>query len=116
MIASDEIRAGLVAELGPSPSFVSLVMVDAAVSAAEQLQATKDPQWRRVFTERLQRLHLTNPQRPGAARRHGGRPLARRAGQSLRRSRRKDSHRGRVDDPSFNTTAKTPRFKAVWRC
>ena len=29
-----------------------------------QLQATKDPQWHRVFTETLQRLHLTKPQRP----------------------------------------------------
>src|SRR5438270_2971308 len=64
MIASDKMRAGLVAELGPSPSFVSLVMVDAAVNAAEQLQATNDPQWHRVFTETLQRLHLTKPQRP----------------------------------------------------
>ena len=44
MTSSDEIRAGLLAELGPAPSFVSVVMVDAAVNAAEQLQATKDPQ------------------------------------------------------------------------
>ena len=29
-----------------------------------QLQATKDPQWHRVFTKTLQRLHLTKPQRP----------------------------------------------------
>jgi hypothetical protein len=39
-------------------------MVDAAVNAAEQLQATNDPQWHRVFTETLQRLHLTKSQRP----------------------------------------------------
>src|SRR5215813_14477885 len=39
-------------------------MVDAAINAAEHLQATKDPQWHRVFTETLQRLHLTKPQRP----------------------------------------------------
>jgi hypothetical protein len=64
MISSDEMRAGLVADLGPSPSFVSLVMVDAAVNAAEQLLASNDPQWHRVFTETLQRLHLTKPQRP----------------------------------------------------
>src|SRR5262249_42861095 len=64
MISSDEMRAGLIAELGPSPSFVSLVMVDAAVNAAELLQATNDPQWHRVFTETLQRLHLTKPQPP----------------------------------------------------
>src|SRR5215472_4476660 len=64
MISSDEMRAGLVADLGPSPSFVSLVMVDAAVNAAEQLRASNDPQWHRVFTETLQRLHLTKPQRP----------------------------------------------------
>jgi len=63
MIVSDEMRAGLVAELCPSPSFVSLMMVDAAVNAAELLQTTKDPQWHRVFTETLQRLHLTKPQR-----------------------------------------------------
>ena len=64
MISPEEMRAGLVADLGPSPSFVSLVMVDAAVNAAEQLQASNDPQWHRVFTETLQRLHLTKPQRP----------------------------------------------------
>jgi hypothetical protein len=63
MISSEEIRAGLVAELGPSPSFVSLVMIDAAVEAAEQLQASNDPQWHRVFTETLQRLHMTKAQR-----------------------------------------------------
>jgi hypothetical protein len=63
MISSDEMRAGLVAELGPSPSFVSLVMVDAVIRAAEQLQASPDPQWHRVFTATLQRLHLTKPQR-----------------------------------------------------
>jgi hypothetical protein len=64
MISSDETRADLVTELGPSPSFVSLMMVDAAVSAAELIQTTKDPQWYRVFTETLQRLHLSKPQRP----------------------------------------------------
>jgi hypothetical protein len=64
MISSDEMRRGLVADLGPSPSFVSLVMVDAAVNAAEHLGASNDPQWHRVFTETLQRLHLTKPQRP----------------------------------------------------
>jgi len=31
MISSEEMHAGLVAELGPSPSFVSLVMVDAVI-------------------------------------------------------------------------------------
>jgi len=62
MASSDEIRAGLLAELGPSPSFVALMMVDAAVNAAEQL--TKDPQWHRAFTETLERLHLSKPQRP----------------------------------------------------
>ena len=64
MISPEKMRAGLVADLGPSPSFVSLVMVDAAVNAAEQLQASNDPQWHRVFTETLQRLHLTKPQHP----------------------------------------------------
>jgi hypothetical protein len=38
-------------------------MVDAAVNAAEHLGASNDPQWHRVFTETLQRLHLTKPQR-----------------------------------------------------
>ena len=61
--SSDEIRSGLTAELGPTPSFVSLVMVDAAINAAEQFQATKDPQWHRALTETLQRLHLSKPQR-----------------------------------------------------
>jgi hypothetical protein len=64
MIPPDDMRTGLIAELGPTPSFVSLAMVDAAVNAAEQFQATKDPQWHRVFTETLQRLHLTKSQRP----------------------------------------------------
>ena len=38
-----------------------LMMVDAAVSAAERLQASGDPQWHRVFTETLHRLHQSKP-------------------------------------------------------
>src|SRR5215471_10278138 len=38
-------------------------VVEAAVNAAEQLVASNDPQWHRVFTETLQRLQLTKPQR-----------------------------------------------------
>ena len=38
-----------------------LMMVDAAVSAAERLQASGDPQWHRVFTETLHRLHQPKP-------------------------------------------------------
>jgi hypothetical protein len=38
-----------------------LMMVDAAVSAAERLQASGDPQWHRVFTDTLQRLHQSKP-------------------------------------------------------
>src|SRR5215471_15233519 len=64
MISPEKMRAGLLADLGPTPSFVSLVMVDAAVNAAEQLRASNDPQWHRAFTETLQRLCLTKPQRP----------------------------------------------------
>src|SRR5438552_1418543 len=63
MVTSDEMWAGVVDELGPSPSFVSLMMVDAAVNAAEQMQASNDPQWHRVFTETLQLLHVTKHQR-----------------------------------------------------
>jgi hypothetical protein len=37
------------------------MMVDAAVSAAERLQASGGPQWHRVFTETLQRLHQSKP-------------------------------------------------------
>src|SRR5882757_1684284 len=37
------------------------MMVDAAVSAAERLQASGDPQWHRVFTDTLRRLHQSKP-------------------------------------------------------
>jgi hypothetical protein len=61
MLSADQMRNGLVADLGPAPSFVLLMMVDAAVSAAERLQASGDPQWHRVLTETLQLLHQSKP-------------------------------------------------------